>query len=386
MNSEWRAFRLRPHDVLYFGDARPSKMGEDHYLRSIFPPFPSTLYGAIRTRRLLDEGVNLSGFGKRGDSSIKSAWDRLGTELRTELGEFGSFGSLELRGPWLEKDGKPLFPAPCDLGFVAEAPAATKEVVRYRRVANQKGHWSHSLAPLMPYRKQAEGWELIPRSEEPESAAGWFLTHEGMEAWAKGGVPGPGEFFSRDSLWLDEVRTGVGIEEKKRRAEEHNLFTFGFIRLGRDVTLGFEVRGSALEAGGALRLGGDGRTAAIEDGSPLDLPEAITGNSAFTLYFATPTLSEEGAYPPRFAVDRMRAKLGVGQCTLLAGAVKAGLPCGGFDMRVLEQKALRRAIPAGSVFQFEGDPAKLNGANLCGFEEEQFARQGFGLACVGALR
>ena len=65
---DWTPFRLVPHDVLYFGDGRPSVMGEDHYLRSLFPPFPSTLYGAIRTRRLYDEGVDLVGAGPNNSS------------------------------------------------------------------------------------------------------------------------------------------------------------------------------------------------------------------------------------------------------------------------------------------------------------------------------
>lgn len=64
--ADWRFFRLDPDDVLFFRDGRPSTLGEDHYLRSLFPFHPSTLYGALRTRRLLDFGVDLHELARGG--------------------------------------------------------------------------------------------------------------------------------------------------------------------------------------------------------------------------------------------------------------------------------------------------------------------------------
>jgi CRISPR-associated protein Cmr3 len=391
----WKAFRLAPNDLLYFGDGRPSNMGEDHYLRSIFPPLPSTLYGAIRTRRLLDAGVDLSAFGKRGDAAVAQAWAKLPQALRDELGEFGSFGTLELRGPWLERDGLPMFPAPSDLGLLmspcarsdGQAQEKIGEVLRFRTPENAAGGaFSHALLPLMPHRRKGGGWELVGRDEEPESAAGWYLTLDGMKVWAAGGVPGPGDFVPCAELWVDEVRTGVGLQAATRAAEEHKLFTFGFIRLKKGVTLGFEVSGTSLEAGGALRLGGDGRTAVLEPGRALALPKSASAGGPFALYFATATLSETGAFPPGVDPGTLKAKWGGKGCALVAGAVKASLPCGGFDMRVRQQKPLRRAIPAGSVFHFDGDPAVVHATNLCGYESEHFARQGYGFALTGARK
>src|SRR5258706_6422136 len=96
-DAAWQGYRLIPEDVLFFRDGKPATMGEDHYLRSIFLPYPSTIYGMVRTRRMLQEGCELS------DCSEKW-WGGLPSPLRAEIGEWGGYGSLRLRGPWLVRE------------------------------------------------------------------------------------------------------------------------------------------------------------------------------------------------------------------------------------------------------------------------------------------
>src|ERR1700682_5596391 len=97
MTDVWQGYRLLPQDVLFFRDGRPSSMGDDHYLRSIFLPHPSTLYGMVRTQRMPDEGCDLSHVSE-------AWWQGLPERLRAEIGEWGGYGSLRLRGPWLVRD------------------------------------------------------------------------------------------------------------------------------------------------------------------------------------------------------------------------------------------------------------------------------------------
>src|SRR6266542_36361 len=131
------SFRFQPHDVLFFRDGRPSSLGEDHYHRSIFPPHCSTLYGAIRTRRLIDEHVDLARLSP-------ATWHQLVTEkLQEEIGTPETLGACSMRGPWLTRRLKPhspddvLLPAPSDLGIIEEraagkGPPRVTTVVRYR--------------------------------------------------------------------------------------------------------------------------------------------------------------------------------------------------------------------------------------------------------------
>ncbi len=379
----WKPFQLVPHDVLFFRDGKPSTRGADHYLRSLFPPYPSTLYGAVRTRRLLDGGLDLSRLNKE-------TWSQQINGLQSELGPWGGFGKLEMRGPWLVRNGEPLVPAPADLGVVlakdsedsSDVPRVER-TVRFRRVKTEDRRWSH---PLDLLGSQEDG------DAEPGSAAGdWFLTSKGLQAWRQGGVPEPADFLHWKTLWKDEPRTGVGLQGGQRTHAEGLLYTFGFIRLERGMALGFEARETDLTKGGIVRLGGEGRTAALENGARF--PGGGAEQAArFSLCFLTPALSRTGGYPPGFSPDKdgkVRGELRGRPCQLVAAALPRFTFVGGWDLAKGEPKPLRRAIPPGSVFLFETldggafPLSEIDGQCFSDYPGEHLKEQGFGLALAG---
>ncbi len=413
-NSPWTSYSLWPDDVLFFRDGKPSTVGDDHYLRSLFPPNPSTLYGAIRTRRLIDEGIALASL--KGEKS----WARLGP-LREELGDWGGFGNLEIRGPWFVRrlDGDPskttacreelLVPAPADLALLTEppereaslrrqttapSPPNISEVLRYRHAKlGKKGtsHISHPLGLWHPYRRTGAGWqEYRPKLGETaaESASGWYLQPDGIRDWVAGRLPERKNFVHRSELWIDEYRTGVGLQPDQRSHVDGQLFTFGFVRLRQRVGLGFEARGTPLKPRGYLRLGGDGKTATLAAGPPfptLSHNKESAPSTPFCLAFATPALSERGAYPPTLGKSRPTPP------ALRGALVHGSLPIGGWDVANRRSKPLRRALAPGSLYLLApaaGETAltaaQLHGRNLSDFPHEHLARQGFGLALTGS--
>ena len=403
MSDTWQSFRLVPDDVLFFRDGRPATRGDDHYLPSIFPPHPSTLYGAIRTRRLLDEGVDLSRLGPH----RSSAWKELPDELRAELGEWGGFGSLEVRGPWLVREGdEVLLPAPADLGVTVapgskpkrrEEPAAPK-VERVARfvLAGREGDYSaghsHPLDLLEPRVLEGDRWKDWERPDvPPRLAREWFLTEAGFERWAAGGVPEPTDFVHAQDLWVTEPRVGVAIEDGERSAREGHLFTYGFVRLRQGVDLGFEARHTKLAPGCRVRLGGEGKTAWLTEGPRLPTTAGSAG-PRLRLAFATPTLSETGGWLPGFSEERPDGPLGQIAARLRAACLPGHLQIGGWDLAQGAAKALRRAVPAGAVYLLEStgagagglQSASLHGTCSAGYPGEHLARQGFGLILAGA--
>lgn len=378
-------FQLLPDDVLFFRDGKPSTRGTDHYLRSLFPPYPSTLYGALRTRRLADAGVDLAGLGPR-------TWPK---HLAGELGEWGGFGSLALRGPWLVRDGEPVLPAPLDLGLLLQ-PSGSEiaSVVRFLPDLQAEHRWPHPLARMVSAVRTANGWRrwISPTpGVEPSSAAGWYLKPAGLQAWRDGGCPEPEHFIRASDLWTVEARTGVGLQSAKRMGENGLLYTFGFIRLLPGVTLGFEVDGSVLEAGGRVRLGGEGRTAVLESGPGFPESGPVPAGDLVVLSYVSPAVSGGGAYPPGFSESHLEGTLGGRRLRLVAAAVPGFLPIGGWDLARGEAKPLRRAIPPGSVYVFQNlETGAADAAaafhGLCFTENlDAMDRQGFGLAVAGTV-
>jgi len=267
ISEPWTSFRLEPDDVLFFRDGKPSTRGSDHYLRSLFPPYPSTLYGAVRTRRLLDGGIDLTGLDA-------ASWARRLNGHAAELGPWGGFGSLRLRGPWLLRGDAPLLPAPADLGVIegkhAEGEARRVEtVVRFRPAHGELaggGSDPAGLPLLLPHGADGAPWHPPAPGVEPRPATGWFLTPAGLAAWRSGGLPEPDHFVHPTTLWQDETRTGLGLRPNRRASEDGQLYTFGFVRLLTGVSLGFEVTGSELKPEGRLRLGGEGRSVTLAPG------------------------------------------------------------------------------------------------------------------------
>lgn len=390
--TNWTPCRLTPDDVLFFRDGKPSTRGSDHYLRSLFPPHPSTLYGAVRTRRLLDGGVDLTGLDA-------SNWSQRLGGLEAEIGRCGGFGSLELRGPWLVRGDEPLLPTPADLGVI---PAKTEEkepprvevVVRYKPgTGRPTGGGSHpkDLDLLQPHGADGRLWKPSAPGVEPRSATGWLLTPAGLAVWRAGGVPKPDQFVHPSTLWRDETRTGLGLRTDARAGEDGQLYTFGFIRLETGVSLGFELTSSEMKADGRLRLGGEGKSVMVSPGPAFPAAAELPQASRFCLGFATPALSESGSWPPGFSAEQREGVLGGIAVRLTAAVVPGFVLVGGWDLARKQAKPLRRVLPAGSVFLFEtmdGTPAaeaaaRLDGMCFSDFSADELARQGFGLAVAG---
>lgn len=400
-STTWRGFRLIPDDVLFFRDGRPATRGDDHYLASVFPPHPSTLYGALRTRRLLDEGVDVSRLGP----DREGLWSELSAELREEVGEWGGFGSLALRGPWLVRDeNEVLLPAPADLGVSLAPPAkpsrsgepqppTVQRVARFLpepEGSESPGSHSHPLAPLLPFVEADGEWTPWPAATPPRAVRGWYLTPGGFSRWAQGGCPAPSDFVHQSDLWADEPRVGVAIDEDERTALAGHLFTFGFVRVRKWITLGFEVCNTALRPERRVRLGGEGRTCWLTGGPPL--PDPVEGSfRELRLAFATPCLADRGAWPPGFSPTALEAKLGTGRLRLRGASVPGHVEVGGWDLARGRPKPLRRAIPAGAVYLAEVPPdaqsvdaSTLHGTTHASYPSEHLARQGFGTVLVGA--
>jgi CRISPR-associated protein Cmr3 len=372
----WAGYHLVPEDVLFFRDGRPSSMGDDHYLRSLFLPYPSTLYGMARTRRLLEDGYDLSHVSERW-------WQALPAGLRAEIGEWGAYGTLKLRGPWLVRErpgndeGEILLPAPLDLHVEVGSSGGehrNRKVTRVLRLlrateGRSGGEWSHSLAVLNPSERQNDQWidwhSTADGAKEPKAAQGWFLGSRGIQHWLAGHTPSPEDFVDSRTLWSVEPRTGLGLQAHRRISQDRMLYTFGFIRLARGVSIGFELSGGELETGVHVRLGGENRVAFLQEGPSLSKALQATpqpaGEGVYCLI--APALFERGSVP---------------EAHVSAAVVSDSVRVGGWNLASPGPKPLWRAAPAGSVYYIEGpSPGQLSSLSMQ-------AKEGFGVMLRGS--
>lgn len=351
------ALFLSPVDVWLFRDGRPFDAGDDHYARSLFPPYPSVIQGAIRSHHLVVKGVDL-----RDKRAIEEA-----------VGSGENFGSLRMRGPFIvrrEADGRltRFFPAPAD---AAPYGNAGLKAITPQPAANQVMTSADDRLPLL----------LFPHAntEPAKREIGGWLTEAQLDACLRGEPVQP---HSADELFVVEHRYGIGLDGSRRATREGQLYAAEFVRPCDGVGLYIEVAGyDGWPERGVMRIGGEGRGALFEKIARMNWPSPPDVlPRRFKLYFAAPTYFQDGWQP-----QNGWSKFFTGEVTLKAVALRGYESRGGFDLATGGQRPARRHVPAGSVYYFEaqGD-VQLRPELIQGAITDYAPEIGFGQVWVGA--
>jgi CRISPR-associated protein Cmr3 len=193
-------------------------------------------------------------------------------------------------------------------------------------------------------------------------------------------------------LFVLEPRFGVQIDSGPKRPREGMLFQVEFVRVEANVGLLVEVSGVPLAAAGLLQLGGEARAGSyttVQRG--LDLPRSGrlkngSGLLHFKLYLATPAIFKSGWLPGWLDSTTLAGQYNSVAVQLVATAVGKPQPVGGRDIaRRDRQRAIQRAVPAGSVYFFE---TRAEASDVMDAFDGQClsdvdAQIGFGLSYVG---
>ncbi|MEM6284772.1 MAG: type III-B CRISPR module-associated Cmr3 family protein, partial [Chloroflexota bacterium] len=107
---------MKPTDVWMFRDGQPFSAGEGHTARSLFPPTPFTVQGALRAHISQSLGVSLADYLSGNGNKAEKARTLIGQPARDKGGL--DTGAFRMRGPFLanDNDGKitRYFPVPVD--------------------------------------------------------------------------------------------------------------------------------------------------------------------------------------------------------------------------------------------------------------------------------
>lgn len=271
------AWQFSPVDTWFFREPKPIEAATGHAARSLFPPTPFTLAGAVRGA-LKQLGLN-------------------DTELTA------TFEDMHLRGVYVYQNGERLYPVPASL------------------LMGKDGLRRLSPVPELAVQTDKDVLHLPAMETARESGAkaiedGWLST----ASFACALVDAPlarSAVIQPSSLYATQVRLGIARVLGQRVADEGMLYQVEHLRLQPGVSLQLFTRGlsnqvqAALDKAGGqylVRLGGEGRMASVrvrrcEDGRPHLLPlpdqDAFANKNGLRIVFTTPLLYRNGSDDPK---------------------------------------------------------------------------------------
>ena len=341
---------IEPLDVLLlrgnklFGD--PGSHGE-----ALIPPWPSVAAGALRSRMLADDGVDLAAFSRGevdhpilGTPAIPGAFTVAGFHLARRYAD----GRAEL-----------LMAPPADLVVFEAEGDRLFAVARMAPTPPAAGLASSAELPLLP---------VLAQADRRKPAGGYWLTEAGFKNYLAGRVPAAETDWVRSgALWQFDHRVGVGLDTAQRRAKDGQLFSMQAIAFakrehGGETDVGFlaTVSGAEPPTTGLVRLGGDGRAAALHPVNDYRPPapdyEAIVAARCYRLLLTSPGLFAGGWLPSganaatRRADGAIRFELHGVSGWLVCAAVPRAEVVSGWDLARWQPKPALRAAPTGSVW------------------------------------
>lgn len=368
-------YTLTPHDAWFFRDGRPYNESESNQANagSQFPPSSRTVSGAIRAACARAQG-----------------WDGCGpwnAKLNSVLGNGPKdLGNLQFSGPFLLKDAMPFFPAPLHL------------VGQQKEQADTEKSWK-PISFLRPADKSTItdiGTRHLPRiaMENPPTglkvAEHFWISSEGYAEILNGNLPDAKHLFTPDTLWRTERRVGLKRNPDTLNTEERALYSPSFIRLCKDVELGFGMTGlpEGWAIGPRFPFGGESRLALCREKTPLAevLPKcpALRPDNGF-IHFTIIALTPVPANPAHKDAN-IAEHLAIDDVEPICACVGKPVFFGGWNSLKKEPLPLDPFYPAGSVWYCkipETSLEKVRQIHGAWLGPKELAAHGFGQIVIG---
>ncbi len=359
-------FSIEPLDVWLFREGKPFSAGEAFHAASVFPPSGRTVLGALRATVLVRNGIAFRDYHREVRDGTQTAEIQ---EIVRRIGSANDLGPLRARGPFVKQGNDVFFPMPLDLCF-------TK--------SNHVKYLTPCCAPwrieCSPFQGNAGGPQIrlpmLPFLRGPGThEADRLLKGYQIQNYLQNSHVDINDTVPAADLWMTEPRTGIKLGAS-RTAEEGMFYTVDFIRAATGLLL--EVRGlkaDELDAAGLIALGGERRAAAYEryDDCPTsgldrirkgtgEIEKCLEGKKGFRLYLASPAVFPRNGWfpdflkvktpdlPPKVTLDGSRGSL---KLKLLTAVVGKPIHQAGWDLVHRRPRAVRKAVPAGSVYYLQ---------------------------------
>ncbi len=356
-------YEIIPNDTLFFRDGRPFTMGAETWANSIFPPYPSTVYGAIRSWLIFEKG-NLKDFYEG--------------KFENELGTKQKKGNLKIKGPILTIDQILYFPIPKDMLTKDNSELLSLTLTKKNNVFISDYELERILINKSNGNaKEAEGffniYNLINYLKDEKKIL---------------------EYVENKKIFTYEIKTGIKRNIKTFQTEEGYLYRIPMIRMLKNTSLIVKIEGTEnIPENGIIQLGGEGKTFKIrkidkEFFKSFDNINFKFESNLFKLVLITPAIFKKGWIPEWVDEKSLEGVKDGVKLKLISCAIGKHLLIGGWDIANKQPKKMRKAVSAGSVYYFEIIEGKdkiksvFHLKNISDINPDE----GFGLSLIGEVK
>ncbi|MEO0297373.1 MAG: type III-B CRISPR module-associated protein Cmr3 [candidate division WOR-3 bacterium] len=358
--------KISPNDTLFFRSGRPFAMGFETWTDTIFPPYPSTIYGALRTFLIFE----------------RSSLREFKSGKYKDIGTPDKKGTMKIIGPFIfnSENGKIYLPSPLDLVMKKENKKKDK---LFQISKLKKPEIFYAEYPL-------EDILIYPKREQVESAEG-YLDSITFKEYLQGQNR---EYSFISGFYTPEPKIGIARDDITLSSKEGYLYRIPMIRLKKDYCFLVKIDGiDNMPEKGLFALGGEGKTVKFEkiNDNPLEDLENMNfelKDGIFKIYLVTPAIFEKGWLPGWINAETLEGEKDGIKLKLIACSIGKFIRIGGWDIAKGEPKPMYKAVPPGSVYYFKvlsGSFEKIKEVfhfkNISDINPEE----GFGLSCVGVV-
>ncbi len=347
-------------DTLFFRDGKPFTMAEDTWSDTIFPPYPSVIYGALRSAYFADH-IDI--------------FHKLKQEGKLDSNEDPT-KKLKIRNLLIKINDEYYFPAPFD--------CVKDKNTNENRLSTL---YLQSLKGMVSSYPALDKMLISDAEKKVENIKDAILSNISFEDYL--------HVRSEEFCYLNigdyiisEPKIGIGISHATHTSEEGKLYRVNMKRLKNNTSIVVDFEGLNLPENGLTKLGGEGKAAnykKYKNNISVDAPKFEQNEKRFKMILTTPAIFANGWLPSWIDKKTLEGDYNGLKLKLLTAAIGKPINIGGFDMKAKKSKPMYRAVPAGSVYYFEAE-GNINEA-VARFHQKAvsdiYPEQGFGISYIG---
>ncbi|MBE2905565.1 MULTISPECIES: type III-B CRISPR module-associated protein Cmr3 [Anoxybacillus] len=360
---------LQPIDTFFFKTHHVTEAGEHTVMESMFPPRPSTVYGALRAAYI------------HAHASFDEFAQGTNEQVRLWMGTPENYGEFRLQYCTLYRN-EPFLPLPLDYQLIEEDGKLSAHSLQLSK--------DNGLSSV------SNPWRLIATKRAKTKDAKHHCVS--MTHWKQALLDGREmtDIISLSSIVIPEEKVGIQLNTYARITEKGQLYRATHYRFHDGWELAAYVENAPDFSNVSFaRIGGENRPWVVQqqnDSFSLwnekekeKIASRIRQTKKAKIVFLSPAIFAGGTRPRQFDGEYVTLPNGL-KVKWLAGAIGRSELYGGWDIVRHRPKERMPMIPAGSVIYVEIDseehiPHLMELANGMHFTDEN-AHEGFGFATI----